>query len=245
MCNECAGAHSLTQDFLGSSASAKTFTTRYLALRFPLLISSNTNPQTSSATNLMPPPQSTNTKKPKSASQTPIHQPRPVSTEIPEALNAAFGSGGKIYQKNRDADDSNWSRRVTPTGSGHHTPGGVGMGQTNSGSGSGHPRQPVRSGGALVIQEAKKAPPRVEGEVTFGGMSGDGSSSSARKGKGKETEKIWDVPKSKEVKLLEGIIKDLEKLQAGDEKLIRGSEALECFCQGMSFCCDVYDSRFC
>ena len=106
------------------------------------------------------------------------------------------------------------------------------MSATNSGSGSGHPRQPVRSGGALTIHEAKKIPPRNEGGITFGGMNNNNGTS--RSGKGKEKEKIWDVPKSKEVKRLEGIIEDLEGLRIGEEKQIRSSEDVECFCQGMS-----------
>ena len=51
--------------------------------------------------------------------------------------------------------------------------------------------------------------------------------------KGKEREKIWDVPKSKEVKRLEGIIGDLKKLQAGEGKIKVDEGVPPCFCQGM------------
>lgn len=58
--------------------------------------------------------------------------------------------------------------------------------------------------------------------------SGGGGSGGGKKGK----EKIWDVPKSKEVKKLEGIMEDLRGLQAGEGKVMMEKEVPDCFCQG-------------
>jgi hypothetical protein len=67
----------------------------------------------------------------------------------------------------------------------------------------------------------------VKGNTSSGGGGGG-------KGKGKsEAEKIWDRPKSKEVKRLEGIVDRLKELQAGEGKVVRRETDMpDCFCQG-------------
>jgi hypothetical protein len=51
-------------------------------------------------------------------------------------------------------------------------------------------------------------------------------------GKGKQVEKIWDVPKSREVKRLEGVIGDLRGLQNSEGKVNIDPGKQDCFCQG-------------
>lgn len=122
-----------------------------------------------------------------------------------DALAAAFGPGGKVYQKNRDADATGAaaSGMGSTSASGSHTPIG----------GSHSQRGHMRQAGAMTIHEAKP-PKRTES------------------GKGKEREKIWDLPKSKEVKRLEGIIARLKDAQAGEGKVKADDTVPPCFCQG-------------
>lgn len=89
--------------------------------------------------------------------------------------------------------------------------GGSGAGAHRSTPGSGA-HTPARRGGAVTITEK------------------------ASKSKGKERappqeEKIWDLPKSDEVKRLEGVIASLRALQVGDGKP-PAVDTLPCFCQG-------------
>jgi hypothetical protein len=74
----------------------------------------------------------------------------------------------------------------------------------------------------VTITEAR---PRAQGGA---GERGGGSGSG--RGKARE-EKIWDAPKSKEVKRLEGLVEDLKTLQGGG-KVPRKESEVECFCQG-------------
>jgi hypothetical protein len=115
-------------------------------------------------------------------------------------LNARFGQGGKIYQKNMEADDASW---VNPIGS-------------RGGSGSNTPGRPA---GAVTFNEAK--PKRVEPPASSSG-------------KGKGVDKIWDMPRSKEVRRLEGIIGDLKGLQNSEGKTRKDDDHQDCFCQGTS-----------
>ncbi|KAK4687721.1 hypothetical protein P7C73_g2379, partial [Tremellales sp. Uapishka_1] len=184
------------QDFLGSTPSAKTFTDRYLKHRFPNLLNTagaSTPPIVSQWDK--PPVNKTTTasqtsKKAKSGSSTPSGG---LSTE---ALNSAFGPGGKIYQKNRDADG--WGG--SPSGSGSQTPGI----QFRT------PLPVSRPGGAMTIK----------------------TKAETKSQKQKEQEKIWDIPKSKEVKRLESLIEDLEKMKIGEGKTASEEAVFECFCQG-------------
>jgi hypothetical protein len=51
-------------------------------------------------------------------------------------------------------------------------------------------------------------------------------------GKGKGVDKIWDMPRSKEVRRLEGIIGDLKGLQNSEGKTRKDDSHQDCFCQG-------------
>jgi len=82
------------------------------------------------------------------------------------------------------------------------------------GGGSGS-NTPGRQAGAVTFTEAK--PKRVEASTN---------------GKGKQAEKIWDMPRSREVRRLEGIIGDLRGLQNSEGKVTRDEGKEDCFCQG-------------
>jgi hypothetical protein len=107
-----------------------------------------------------------------------------------------------VYQKNRDADDG--SSWLNPTAS-----------STRSGAGSGS-NTPGRQAGAVTFTEAK--PKRVD--------QGSGN------GKGKQVEKIWDMPRSREVRQLEGLVGDLRGLQNSEGKVKVDEGKEDCFCQG-------------
>lgn len=113
------------------------------------------------------------------------------------------------------------------------------MGASRGGSGSSTPsmqqqqpqlpqfRQPGRPGGSLVFHEAKTGKGK-------GKASGSGSGGGVQGGKG---DKIWDVPKSREVKRLEGVKERLLGVQDG-EKVKRDDNGIpDCFCQG-GLCAD-------
>lgn len=130
-----------------------------------------------------------------------------------DALAAAFGPGGKVYQKNRDADAAGAAAvngMGSASASGSHTP----MGGSHSQRGH------MRQAGAIAIHEAKPAK-RTES------------------GKGKEREKIWDLPKSKEVKRLESIIAKLKEVQAGEGKVKADDTVPPCFCHGEWHCTPI------
>ena len=86
-------------------------------------------------------------------------------------------------------------------------------------------RQPTRQGGSLVIHEAK---PKNKSKA---GGSGSGSGAGGRADPGKG-DRIWDIPKSKEVKRLETLVERLGAVRDG-KKVKRGDEIPDCFCQGM------------
>ena len=191
------------QDFLGPSPKAKAFTERYLAFRFPSLASSSK----ASA----PPSQAGSDRLATQSGRSRIPGPQPARSAPPQSqpnkalnlddLNARFGTGGKLYQKNRDADDtSSWApaRPASGSGSGVNTPG--------------------RPAGAVTFSEAK--PKRIDHSSNNGG------------GKGKQAEKIWDMPKSPAVRKLEGIIGDLRGLQNSEGKGRKDDDHQDCFCQG-------------
>jgi hypothetical protein len=190
---ETSRARLTKQDFLGPSPKAKAFTDRYLSFRFPSIASSS---------QFIPPSQAgPHPDKPKKLSQPPSlkGQPRPQGLNVDD-LNARFGQGGKIYQKNKEADDASWA---APIGS-------------RGGSGSNTPGRPA---GAVTFNEAK--PKRVEPPASSSG-------------KGKGVDKIWDMPRSKEVRRLEGIIGDLKGLQNSEGKTRKDDDHQDCFCQGSS-----------
>ena len=110
-----------------------------------------------------------------------------------------------MYQKNREVDDTSaWGRIGTP-GSGSQTP---------------IPSIRQRAGGSLSVQVQEPKGKRID-------QGGEG-----RRGQEKDREKIWDLPKSKAVKRLEGIQSDLKTLQAGEGKLSTEKLLPDCFCQG-------------
>jgi hypothetical protein len=75
-----------------------------------------------------------------------------------------------------------------------------------------------------VIHEAK---PKNKAKAN-GSSSGNGGARKADQGKG---DRIWDIPKSKEVKKLEGLVEKLGAVRDG-KKVKRGDEIPDCFCQG-------------
>jgi hypothetical protein len=115
-----------------------------------------------------------------------------------------------VYLKNREADDSN------PTPS------------SRSGSNTPHSRAEVpRSAGAVTYTEAKLKP-RLDSR------NGSGSGSGNRETERGGGEKIWDLPKSKEVKRLEDTIEKLRVVQ-GEGKVAKEEQLIpDCFCQGES-----------
>lgn len=191
------------QDFLGPAAAAKKFIDRYLALRFPNIASSSSSiPKPSTNTGPIKPEakasKSTLDALPQGISRGP-------SPSLPDTLHAAFGPGGKVYQKNREADDTSaWGRSSPAAGSGSHTPTII-------------PRQ--RSAGAVTMQVQEN---KGKNRIDQGG----------ERRKGKDAEKVWDLPKSRAVKRLEGIIMDLKTLQAGEGKTQKETLSPDCFCQG-------------
>ncbi|KIR58663.1 hypothetical protein I314_05502 [Cryptococcus bacillisporus CA1873] len=186
------------QDFLGLSQAAKDFTSRYLALRFPSL--TNT-PSSVPSTQLTP---NADLLKSKAKAKTPTLVSAPTAGSSSgintKEFEAAFGPGGKIYMKNRDADDI--SLQIGRSSQ---------AGASRSGSNTPIPRQ--RQGGAISVNIVEK--PKAAAGVATG------------KGKGK-VEKIWDVPKSKEVKKIEAIIASLRSIQESGPK---SGEGYNCFCQ--------------
>ncbi|OWZ65597.1 hypothetical protein AYX15_02943 [Cryptococcus neoformans] len=186
------------QDFLGPSQAAKDFTSRYLALRFPSLTntpSSVPNTQLTLDVDIL---------KSKAKAKTPALVTTPTTGSSSgistKEFEAAFGPGGKVYIKNRDADDTSFQigRSSQP-------------GMSRSGSNTSLSRQ--RQGGAISVNIMER--PKSSGGVASG------------KGKGK-IEKIWDVPKSKEVKKIEAIIASLRSIQESGPK---PGEGYNCFCQ--------------
>lgn len=103
--------------------------------------------------------------------------------------------------KNRDADDISFQIGRSSQAA-----------ASRSGSNTPIPRQ--RQGGAISVNIVEK--PKAAAGVATG------------KGKGK-VEKIWDVPKSKEVKKIEAIIASLRSIQENGPK---SGEGYNCFCQG-------------
>ena len=199
-------------DLLGPSAAAKAFVSKYLALRFPSIASGS-----SLAGPAADPPPSIKA----------AHAPAPTSApggNITDALHDAFGPGGKVYQKNRDADEASWTA----------TRGGSAGGKPRSGQNSGThtpsyqvPRQ--RLGGAVSIIEKVSSASRLD---TASPSSAGAGSTSKGKGKGKGSEKIWDKEKSREVKCLESILGDLRTLQEDEGRVQLDPNRQDCFCQG-------------
>ncbi|WVF72285.1 hypothetical protein IAT40_007097 [Kwoniella sp. CBS 6097] len=260
------------QDFLGSSPPAKSFTTNYLSLRFPSLTNTSSVPtptpaSTSTSYDLLKPKPNANSKaagksQPISRGGSASGSARGTATatatltsndSIPDALNAAFGPGGKVYQKNRDVDVC-WGR---PTSTGPHSrAGGGGGGGSAPGSGSQTPLsssqyQPkLRQAGAVSVQLQEPKPVRIDtlhpssafsqygSSNGLGTGSGSGSNSiggsrtNSSKGKqrGGGEDKIWDTPKSREVKKLEGMKEKLRIVKEGDGK-VDLNEGVKCFCQ--------------
>ena len=197
-------------DLLGPSAAAKTFVSKYLALRFPSIASGS-----SLAGPAADPPSS--------IKAAPAHTSAPGGNTT-DALHDAFGPSGKVYQKNRDADEASWTT----------TRGGSAGGKPRSGQNSGThtpshqvPRQ--RLGGAVSIIEKVSSASRHD---TASPSSAGAGSTSKGKGKSKASEKIWDKEKSREVKRLESILGDLRTLQEGEGRVQLDPSRQDCFCQG-------------
>ena len=132
------------------------------------------------------------------------------SAQGEKGMRGPAGGQGSVYLKNREADDSN----PTPSGS---------ASASRSGSNTPHSRAEVpRSAGAVTYTEAKSKPRESR--------NGSGSGSGERGG----GEKIWDLPKSKEVKRLEDTIEKLRVVQ-GEGKAAKEEQLIpDCFCQGES-----------
>nr|XP_018263938.1 uncharacterized protein I303_03814 [Kwoniella dejecticola CBS 10117]OBR86096.1 hypothetical protein I303_03814 [Kwoniella dejecticola CBS 10117] len=207
------------QDFLGSTPQAKSFITRYTSLRFPSLASSSTgsipSPSLTADPSLVKPTSKTkinaSSKTPKYTSGPPsrTRSSRTASKEIPEVLEAAFGPGGKVYQKNRDLDvEIGWGGRASSSSAA--AAGAVGTGTATPTSGS----------GSRLGLDAPSMP-----------------SSRTNSGKGKKrddasaSEKIWDKPKSPEIKRLENVLDNLRILREGEGKIKSPEQVIECFCQ--------------
>ena len=219
-----------SQNFLGPTPAAKNFTDRYLSHRFPRLAppsvptpTLNPNPKN----DVVPlKPKGSKSKGGSNVGTPSSGTPKPgPPTGIPEALQAAFGPGGKVYQKNRDSDDASAWKGGSATGSGSasgsHTP-------STAQNVSFRQAAPLRVGGAVTVLEGKG---RARIDQSGGQGQGQGQ---GRKGKDKDVERIWDLPKSKEVRRLEGIMGDLRNLQAGEGKVASdGMKTPDCFCQGM------------
>lgn len=194
------------QDFLGTTQPARDFIDKYIAFRFPAI------PSASSSTPrvLTPDPDlikpSKSKKKDKAGAGSGRATPSAGGVNAPLSaadLSAAFGSGGRVYQKSQPAEGLFPSRGGSASGVQRPTPG----------SGA-HTPVPVRRGGAITITEAKVKP------------------AAKGKGKEKEEEKIWDLPKSTEVQRLEGIVEALRNMQAGEGKAAAAMDKPPCFCQG-------------
>ncbi|WVR05096.1 hypothetical protein IAU60_002108 [Kwoniella sp. DSM 27419] len=232
------------ENFLGTDPAAKAFTTRYISHRFPASTSSSKSvPQTQPSIQRYD--DRLNVSKKASGSGAPsrggsgagsARKPStptpsngaPSTQSIPDALNAAFGPGGRVYQKNRDLDEG-WGRPVSGSGQ-PRLAGGSG---TASGS---HtpviPSQRLRQPGAISVQ-VQHAEPKTRLEVPSpgtGGGSGSASRTNSSKGKSRGGEKIWDQPKSREVKRLEGIKEKLRMVKEGEGK-VNLDEGVNCFCQ--------------
>ncbi|ODN84713.1 hypothetical protein L202_00604 [Cryptococcus amylolentus CBS 6039] len=180
------------QSFLGPTQAARDFTTRYLALRFPSI--SNT---ASALPNTKLAPDSDIAK-----SKANVKSPVPGSSSgagSSRAIQDAFGPGGKVYMKNRDADEASFLSR------------GV------SGSQGGI----FRSGSSTPV-------PRQAGAVHYNVVDKGKGSAGGAKGKGKAAEKIWDLPKSREVKKIESIIEALKKIKDDGPQ---PGDGHNCFCQ--------------
>ncbi|KAL7422280.1 hypothetical protein Q5752_002926 [Cryptotrichosporon argae] len=148
------------EDFLGSTPAAKAFTDRYVALRFPprpapaptaVAAPARAAPAARPASQTLP-----SSFKPKPppglARPPPPHlqpQPhgRPPAVDL-TAVNAAFGPGGKVYQK----QGGDMALRRGGSGSGSQTPRQAGAfsmheaRRAGSGSGSGHAREASAQG---------------------------------------------------------------------------------------------------
>ncbi|OCF38491.1 hypothetical protein I317_07733 [Kwoniella heveanensis CBS 569] len=258
------------QDFLGSSPQAKSFTAKYLSLRFPSLTNTASVPAPAPASigdDLLKPTSNYNTKSKAGKSQSGSRggsasgsaRLTPTATynhghgqgdNIPDALNAAFGPGGKVYQKNRDVDIS-WGRSTSSgpasrgggggsaPGSGSHTP----LRQTSS-------QQPkLRQAGAVSVQVQEPKPVRIDnlhpssaiasasaipqyGGSTSSSNSGSRTNSGKGKQRGSGEDKIWDQPKSREVKKLESIKEKLRMVKEGEgQGKVNLDEGVKCFCQ--------------
>lgn len=77
---------------------------------------------------------------------------------------------------------------------------------------------PARVGGAVTITQART-------------HSGKGKDRALDKEE-KKGDRIWDLPKSEETKRLEGIMRDLREVQAGEGKVKVDGKVPPCFCQG-------------
>ena len=204
----CSSQYTL-QDFLGPSSAAKAFIDRYISYRFASVPSA---PSHSSHPNVKLPKTGNHSR----AALAPDSNSR--STQLDTArLDAAFGPSGTVYLKNRDADDlSSKYGGPSPSGSGSNTP-QFRHPNSQAGQGGHHPHESPRPAGNLVVHEAKV---RSAGHTV-----GDA------KGKGKD-EKVWDLPRSKEVKKLDDLRDRLLELQAGQGKVVSMEPVYECFCQG-------------
>ena len=202
------------QDFLGPTPQARAFIDRYISYRFPSI----PTPTPTTAPSLKNPSlpssaaaASRGISKPASKAATPSNRtPRLDDADLGRAVSDAFAFGPSGTVYNKNAQAD--------------------AGSSRGGSGSNTPqfRQQARSGGALTIHEAKTKD------------KGKGRAASAGGSAGAKADKIWDVPKSREVKRLEGLKGKLKMVQDG-EKVKRDDEVPDCFCQGAlsDFLCRV------
>lgn len=238
------------QDFLGVTPRAKAFVERYMSFRFPSIVP---GPSTSGAgagaslpggalegkvvSNEQPRFGSVGSVGLGAGNQSLNGRTTPGvggvglgvgyrlggSAQGEKGMRGLAGGQGSVYLKNREADESN----PTPSGS-----------ASRSGSNTPHSRAEVpRSAGAVTFTEAKSKPR----ESRNGSGSGSGNRETERGG----GEKIWDLPKSKEVKRLEDTIEKLRVVQ-GEGKVAKEEQLIpDCFCQGESAWRDMMLVAYC
>ncbi|KAL1405520.1 hypothetical protein Q8F55_009157 [Vanrija albida] len=140
------------QDFLGSSAPARAFADKYTQYRFPSIAASSRPQILTPDPDLVKKPKAKGTKSATGSGRaTPAASSS--STNVADALEAAFGPGGKVYQKHQDND-------LFPGRGGS----GKGAHRSTPGSGAHTPRAGL-VGSAITIHEAKSKPaPKGKGK---------------------------------------------------------------------------------
>ncbi|ORX39792.1 hypothetical protein BD324DRAFT_234906 [Kockovaella imperatae] len=142
------------------------------------------------------------------------------SNGLRENLENAFGPHAKMYMKNQAADQDLFGR-YSSSGSGSSTPHQRHHVQAHEGA---------RAGGRLTVHHVPPKSSEASGSGSGSG-SGTGGTGFADFGKKEGSEdRIWDMPRSKDVKRLEEIREKLLAVQEGNGK-VQAKPYPECFCQ--------------